>query len=128
MERNALSSENIESQPDGLDPQIEANSSGVSWGGAFVAVATNGKTGIYGFVRAGQYNSMSILFDLAKHGAYAPNVTIEALTFIFGLVFVIPRYDIIGGTWPVVSRICLEPEHSIQLRRLVGKRLTARFA
>jgi O-antigen/teichoic acid export membrane protein len=57
----------------------------------------------YGFVMAGQYNSASILFGLARHQGYARNVMIEAVALFVGLILVIPRFGILGAAWLVAS-------------------------
>lgn len=57
----------------------------------------------YGFVMAGQYNSASILFGLAKHQGYARNVMIEAAALFGGLIIVIPRFGLLGAAWLVAS-------------------------
>ena len=50
---------------------------------------------------AGQYNSSSILFGLAKHRHYAYSVMLEAALLIAGLMIAIPRSGILGAAWVV---------------------------
>ena len=58
------------------------------------------------FATAGQFNSISILFGMAKHDKYAKALFIEALSNIAGLLFVLPRYGLLGGVW-VLTVFCL---------------------
>jgi O-antigen/teichoic acid export membrane protein len=51
------------------------------------------------FALAGQFNSSAILFGLGEHGAYARGVLAEALLNITAMIFVIPRYGILGAAW-----------------------------
>jgi O-antigen/teichoic acid export membrane protein len=45
------------------------------------------------------YNSESILYGLAKHGALARSVVVEAILSVTALWYVIPRYGIYGAAW-----------------------------
>jgi O-antigen/teichoic acid export membrane protein len=55
---------------------------------------------------AAQYNSMSILYGLAAHGALARSVFVEAVLTVGGLAYVIPRYGILGAAC-VVSALMI---------------------
>jgi O-antigen/teichoic acid export membrane protein len=45
---------------------------------------------------AGQVNSSSILYGMAKHGGYARGLLVEGIALIAGLYFAVPRYGIMG--------------------------------
>jgi O-antigen/teichoic acid export membrane protein len=55
------------------------------------------------FALAGQFNSSSILFGMAKHGAFAKGLFIECVLLLSGLWFVIPRFGIVGAAWLAAS-------------------------
>lgn len=46
-----------------------------------------------------QYNSSSILYGLGKHHGYAYSMMVEAVLFLAGLWWAIPRYGILGAAW-----------------------------
>jgi len=48
-------------------------------------------------VLAAQFNSSSLLFGLGRHGRYARALVVEAVLFLAGLVWVVPRYGILGA-------------------------------
>ncbi|MBV9504506.1 MAG: polysaccharide biosynthesis protein [Acidobacteriia bacterium] len=48
-------------------------------------------------VLAGQFNSSSLLYGMGRHGGYARAVAFEALLNVAGMVYVIPRYGIMGA-------------------------------
>jgi O-antigen/teichoic acid export membrane protein len=48
-------------------------------------------------VMAGQYNSSAILFGLGTHNQYAQALMVEAAANVAGMIYVIPRYGIIGA-------------------------------
>jgi O-antigen/teichoic acid export membrane protein len=50
-------------------------------------------------VVVGQFNSTSILFGLGAHRPYAYGVMVEAAANLVVLLFVIPRFGIIGAAW-----------------------------
>jgi O-antigen/teichoic acid export membrane protein len=56
---------------------------------------------------AAQYNSMSILYGLAAHGALARSVFVEAVLTVCGLWYVIPRYGIFGAACVVSGLMIL---------------------
>jgi O-antigen/teichoic acid export membrane protein len=47
-------------------------------------------------VLAAQFNSSSLLYGLGAHGGYARGMIVEAVLYIAALVWVIPRYGILG--------------------------------
>jgi O-antigen/teichoic acid export membrane protein len=51
------------------------------------------------FAVAGQFNSSSILFGMAKHNNYARSLVLECALLMLGLAMVIPRYGIEGAAW-----------------------------
>ena len=51
------------------------------------------------FAVAGQFNSSSILFGMAKHNNYARSLLAECALLLFGLSMVTPRYGIRGTAW-----------------------------
>lgn len=48
---------------------------------------------------AGQVNSSSILYGMAKHRGYARGLLVEGIALAAALYFVVPRYGIIGAAW-----------------------------
>lgn len=60
-------------------------------------------------IAAGQHNSVSVLFGMARHQLYSTMLLIEALVVIGGLIVVLPRFGLIGavcllGTTMVINR------------------------
>ena len=47
-------------------------------------------------VLAAQFNSSSLLYGLGAHGGYARGMIVEAILYVAALVWVIPRYGILG--------------------------------
>jgi len=47
-------------------------------------------------VLAAQFNSSSLLYGLGAHGGYARGIFVEAIVYVAALVWVIPRYGILG--------------------------------
>jgi O-antigen/teichoic acid export membrane protein len=56
---------------------------------------------------AGQFNSSSILYGLAKHAPYARSLMAEALLLVTTLWFVVPKYGITGAAWVTASLMIL---------------------
>jgi O-antigen/teichoic acid export membrane protein len=56
---------------------------------------------------AGQFNSSQILFGMAKHGAYARTIVVEAICAAAGIALVLPRFGIYGAAWVVASFMVL---------------------
>ncbi len=48
---------------------------------------------------AAQYNSSSILYGLGKHQGYARSLTVEAILSTAAMLFVIPRWGILGAAY-----------------------------
>lgn len=59
------------------------------------------------FALAGQYNSSSILFGMAKHDNYARGLLIESALLLLGLFLVTPRYGILGAAWVTAALMIL---------------------
>jgi len=53
----------------------------------------------YSLVLAGQFSSSSLLYGVGRHGGYARGLLVEALLYVAGLVWVVPRYGILGAAW-----------------------------
>ena len=58
-------------------------------------------------IAAGQHNSISVLFGIARHQMYSTLQLGEALLNIAGMVLVLPRYGLIGAVWVVASLMIL---------------------
>lgn len=52
---------------------------------------------------AGQYNSSSILFGIAKHGAFGVLTVVESLLALAGMALVLPRYGLFGTVCVVAT-------------------------
>ncbi len=50
---------------------------------------------------AGQFNSSSILYGMARHRWFARGTLVEGLALVGTLWFVVPRYGILGAAWTV---------------------------
>ena len=48
---------------------------------------------------AGQFNSVGILFGMAKHDTFAKAMVAEAVTTLIGMTLVLPRFGILGVAW-----------------------------
>jgi O-antigen/teichoic acid export membrane protein len=48
---------------------------------------------------AGQFNSVGILFGMAKHDTFAKAMVAEAVTTLTGMALVLPRFGILGAAW-----------------------------
>ena len=59
------------------------------------------------FTLAGQYNSSSILFGMAKHAAYARSLLVECVLLIVALWVTVPRYGILGAAWATATLMIL---------------------
>jgi O-antigen/teichoic acid export membrane protein len=51
------------------------------------------------FATAGQYNSIGILYGIAKHDMYAKSLIVEAVCLLGGIAAVTPHYGITGAAW-----------------------------
>lgn len=56
-----------------------------------------------GLAVAAQFNSSSILYGLAKHGPFARGLLAEAIAGVLLLLFVLPRYGLIGAAWSMTG-------------------------
>lgn len=50
-------------------------------------------------VLAGQFNSASVLFGIGKHKTYSRFTVAESVLLLGGMVWVLPRYGLLGGAW-----------------------------
>ena len=53
----------------------------------------------YALVLAAQFSSSSLLYGVGRHGCYARGLVVEAALYIAALVWVVPRYGILGAAW-----------------------------
>jgi O-antigen/teichoic acid export membrane protein len=53
----------------------------------------------YSLVLAAQFSSSSLLYGVGRHGGYARGLVVEAVLYISALVWVVPRYGIVGAAW-----------------------------
>lgn len=53
----------------------------------------------YSLVLAAQFSSSSLLYGVGRHGGYARGVMVEALAYLGTLLWVVPRYGILGAAW-----------------------------
>jgi len=79
----------------------------------------------YTLVQAAQYNSGSLLFGLSKHGGYARGLTVEAVLYVSGLVWVVPRYGILGAA--CVAGACMALTRGVYTPWLVCRALDYPF-
>ena len=56
---------------------------------------------------AGQFNSVGILFGMAKHSAYAKALMVEGIIAVAGISAVLPRFGIVGAAWVAASAALL---------------------
>jgi len=53
----------------------------------------------YSLVLAAQFSSSSLLYGLGRHGGYARGLVVEAVAYVTALLWVVPRYGIMGAAW-----------------------------
>jgi O-antigen/teichoic acid export membrane protein len=70
---------------------------------------------------SGQYNSISLLYGLGKHGAYSRGLLAEALLSAAGVFYVLPQYGIWGAAW--VTSIFLILNRGVFTSILVSREL-----
>ena len=63
---------------------------------------------------AAQFNSVSVLFGIAKHAIYSRLLVLEAITMLAGMALVIPQFGILGAAWvlcgaAIISRGLVTP-------------------
>lgn len=75
---------------------------------------------------AAAYNSISILYGLGLHSSLARAVFVEAIASVVGLIYVIPRYGLIGAAWVVAGLLILSRGIVVQwaVSRHIGMRFT----
>jgi len=79
----------------------------------------------YGFVLAGQLNSSALLFCVNAHGKYARALVIEAICYVCGLIYVVPRYGILGAAW--TSAVLMIAVRGLYTPWLVARALDTSF-
>lgn len=52
---------------------------------------------------AGQYNSIGMLFGMARHQVYSRTLVLEGLLAFAGFLVVLPRYGIVGAAWAIAG-------------------------
>lgn len=50
-------------------------------------------------VLAGQFNSVSLLFGIARHKLYSRFLVVESLLLLLGMSIVLPRFGLLGAAW-----------------------------
>jgi len=76
-------------------------------------------------VLAAQFNSSSLLYGLSAHGGYARAMIVEAILYLAALVWVIPRYDMLGVAW--VSAALMIAVRGIYTPWLVSRALNSSY-
>jgi O-antigen/teichoic acid export membrane protein len=59
------------------------------------------------FAVAGQYNAGAVLMGQARHSGFAKIMVAEVVITVAGLVFVVPRFGVLGAAWVVTASILL---------------------
>jgi O-antigen/teichoic acid export membrane protein len=78
-----------------------------------------------GLVLAAQFNSSSLLFGVNAHGNYARGLVVEAVCYVAALVWVVPRYGILGAAW--ASAVLMIAVRGIYTPWLVSRALDTSF-
>jgi len=76
-------------------------------------------------VLAAQFNSSSLLYGLGAHGGYARGMIVEAVAYLAALVWVTPRYGILGVA--VVSAALMIAVRGVYTPWLVSRALNSSF-
>jgi O-antigen/teichoic acid export membrane protein len=76
-------------------------------------------------VLAAQFNSSSLLYGLGAHGGYARGMIVEAVLYVAALVWVIPRYGILGVA--CTSAVLMIAVRGIYTPWLVSRALDSSF-
>jgi O-antigen/teichoic acid export membrane protein len=79
----------------------------------------------YSLVLAAQFSSSSLLYGVGKHGGYARGLVVEAVLYVSALMWVVPRYGILGAAW--VSAILMIAVRGIYTPWLVSRALDYSF-
>jgi O-antigen/teichoic acid export membrane protein len=79
----------------------------------------------YALVLAAQFSSSSLLYGVGRHGGYARGLVVEAVAYVAALVWVVPRYGILGAAW--VSAILMIAVRGIYTPLLVCRALDYSF-
>jgi O-antigen/teichoic acid export membrane protein len=76
-------------------------------------------------VLAAQFNSSSLLYGLGAHGGYARGMIVEAVVYLGALVWITPRYGILGVAW--VSAALMIAVRGVYTPWLVSRALNSSF-
>jgi O-antigen/teichoic acid export membrane protein len=79
----------------------------------------------YALVLAAQFSSSSLLYGVGRHGGYARGLVVEAVLYVAALVWVVPRYGIVGAAW--VSATLMIAVRGIYTPLLVSRALDYSF-
>jgi O-antigen/teichoic acid export membrane protein len=79
----------------------------------------------YALVLAAQFSSSSLLYGVGRHGGYARGLVVEAVLYVSALVWVVPRYGILGAAW--VSATLMIAVRGIYTPWLVSRALDYSF-
>jgi len=79
----------------------------------------------YSLVLAGQFSSSSLLYGVGRHGGYARGLVVEAVCYVATLVWVVPRYGILGAAW--ASAILMIAVRGVYTPLLVARALDYPF-
>ncbi len=74
---------------------------------------------------AGQVNSSSILYGMARHRGYARGLLVEGISLVAALYFVVPRYGIMGAAW--VTSVLMVLDRGLFTPWLLCRHLDFRF-
>jgi O-antigen/teichoic acid export membrane protein len=79
----------------------------------------------YALVLAAQFSSSSLLYGVGRHGGYARGLVVEAVLYVATLMWVVPRYGILGAAW--VSATLMIAVRGIYTPLLVSRALKYSF-
>jgi O-antigen/teichoic acid export membrane protein len=79
----------------------------------------------YSLVLAAQFSSSSLLYGVGRHGGYARGLVVEAVLYVGSLMWVVPRYGILGAAW--VSAVLMIAVRGIYTPWLVSRALDYSF-
>ncbi len=79
----------------------------------------------YALVLAAQFSSSSLLYGVGRHGGYARGLVVEAVLYVTALMWVVPRFGILGAAW--VSSTLMIAVRGIYTPWLVSRALDYSF-
>lgn len=79
----------------------------------------------YSLVLAAQFSSSSLLYGVGRHGGYARGLVVEAVLYVIALIWVLPRYGILGAAW--VSAVLMIAVRGLYTPWLVSRALDYSF-